>query len=156
MLGKHILKNPFAFGFKGNLWSFVFHDHSILGDFWHQFDCKTLQSANTDTVLDIEPGTGSKTIKMLDRAKKVRVRSSCCKHYGCWSRVHRWWLNSVIKTELPFFHVCVTFVLNQNSSLFVFAQYIDPCKWSKCLLYINLNLKKVPDITVVNTEVSIK
>jgi len=84
---------------------------------------------NTDTVLEIGPGTGNMTVKMLDKVKKViaceldprmvaelqkRVQGS---HYQ--SKLTML-VGDVIKTELPFFDVCVANVPYQISSPLVF------------------------------------
>merc|ERR1712107_343018 len=91
-LGQHILKNPLVVA--------ALVEKSAL--------------KNTDTVLEIGPGTGNMTVKMLDKVKKViaceldprmvaelqkRVQGS---HYQ--QKLHML-VGDVIKTELPFFDV---------------------------------------------------
>merc|ERR1712080_429189 len=84
---------------------------------------------NTDTVLEIGPGTGNMTVKMLDKVKKVvaceldtrmvaelqkRVQGS---HYQQKLQIM---VGDVIKADLPFFDVCVANVPYQISSPLVF------------------------------------
>jgi len=84
---------------------------------------------STDTVLEIGPGTGNMTVKMLDKVKKVvaceldprmvaelqkRVQGS---HH---QQKLQMLVGDVIKTELPFFDVCVANVPYQISSPLVF------------------------------------
>merc|ERR1712038_1240741 len=106
-LGQHILKNPLVVA--------ALVEKSAL--------------RNTDTVLEIGPGTGNMTVKMLDKVKKViaceldprmvaelqkRVQGS---HYQ--QKLHML-VGDAIKTELPFFDVCVANVPYQISSPLVF------------------------------------
>jgi len=106
-LGQHILKNPLVVQ--------AIVDKSAL--------------RNTDTVLEIGPGTGNMTVKMLDKVKKVvaceldprmvaelqkRVQGT---HYQ--SKLQML-VGDVIKSELPFFDVCVANVPYQISSPLVF------------------------------------
>merc|ERR1739844_512627 len=106
-LGQHILKNPLVVQ--------AIIDKSAL--------------RNTDTVLEIGPGTGNMTMKMVDKVKKVvaceldprmvaelqkRVQGS---HY---QQKLQMLVGDVIKTELPFFDVCVANVPYQISSPLVF------------------------------------
>jgi len=106
-LGQHILKNPLIVQ--------ALVDKSAL--------------RGTDTVLEIGPGTGNMTVKMLDKVKKViaceldprmvaelqkRVQGT---HFQ--SKLQML-VGDVIKTELPFFDVCVANVPYQISSPLVF------------------------------------
>jgi len=106
-LGQHILKNPLIIQ--------ALVEKSAL--------------RNTDTVLEIGPGTGNLTVKMLDKVKKViaceldprmvaelqkRVQGT---HYQQKLQIM---VGDVIKTELPFFDVCVANVPYQISSPLVF------------------------------------
>jgi len=106
-LGQHILKNPLIVQ--------ALVDKSAL--------------RNTDTVLEIGPGTGNMTVKMLDKVKKViaceldprmvaelqkRVQGT---HFQTKLTMM---VGDVIKTELPFFDVCVANVPYQISSPLVF------------------------------------
>lgn len=106
-LGQHILKNPLIVQ--------ALVDKSAL--------------RNTDVVLEIGPGTGNMTVKMLDKVKKViaceldprmvaelqkRVQGT---HFQSKLQVL---VGDVIKTELPFFDVCVANVPYQISSPLVF------------------------------------
>merc|ERR1712117_177395 len=107
MGGQHILKNPLVVA--------ALVEKSAL--------------RSTDTVLEIGPGTGNMTVKMLDKVKKViaceldprmvaelqkRVQGS---HY---QQKLQMLVGDVIKTELPFFDVCVANVPYQISSPLVF------------------------------------
>jgi len=106
-LGQHILKNPLI------VQSLI--EKSAL--------------RNTDTVLEIGPGTGNMTVKMLDKVKKVvaceldtrmvaelqkRVQGS---HLQQKLQIM---VGDVIKADLPFFDVCVANVPYQISSPLVF------------------------------------
>jgi len=106
-LGQHILKNPLVVA--------ALVEKSAL--------------RSTDTVLEIGPGTGNMTVKMLDKVKKVvaceldprmvaelqkRVQGT---HY---QQKLQMLVGDVIKTELPFFDVCVANVPYQISSPLVF------------------------------------
>ena len=106
-LGQHILKNPLVVA--------ALVEKSAL--------------RSTDTVLEIGPGTGNMTVKMLDKVKKViaceldprmvaelqkRVQGS---HH---QQKLQMLVGDVIKTELPFFDVCVANVPYQISSPLVF------------------------------------
>merc|ERR1711874_364321 len=106
-LGQHILKNPLVI----------------------QALVEKAALRNTDTVLEIGPGTGNMTVKMLDKVKKVvaceldtrmvaelqkRVQGS---HYQQKLQIM---VGDVIKTDLPFFDVCVANVPYQISSPLVF------------------------------------
>merc|ERR1711972_1142275 len=84
---------------------------------------------NTDTVLEIGPGTGNMTVKMLDKVKKViaceldpRMVAELQKRVQGthWQPKLSIMVGDVIKTELPFFDVCVANVPYQISSPFVF------------------------------------
>jgi len=106
-LGQHILKNPLV------IQSLV--EKSAL--------------RSTDTVLEIGPGTGNMTVKMLEKVKKVvaceldprmvaelQKRVQGTHHQPKLSIMQ----GDVIKTELPFFDVCVANVPYQISSPLVF------------------------------------
>jgi len=106
-LGQHILKNPLIIK--------ALVDKSAL--------------RNTDTVLEIGPGTGNMTVKMMDKVKKViaceldprmvaelQKRVQGTHHQTKLSIV----VGDVIKTQLPFFDVCVANVPYQISSPLVF------------------------------------
>jgi len=106
-LGQHILKNPLIVQ--------ALVDKSAL--------------RNTDTVLEIGPGTGNMTVKMLEKVKRIiaceldprmvaelqkRVQGT---HFQTKLQIV---VGDVIKTELPFFDVCVANVPYQISSPLVF------------------------------------
>ncbi|XP_022087925.1 probable dimethyladenosine transferase [Acanthaster planci] len=106
-IGQHILKNPLVVD-------------AII-------DKAALRS--TDTVLEVGPGTGNMTVKLLDRAKKVvaceldpRLAAELQKrvqgtHLS--SKLHMI-IGDVLKSDLPFFDVCVANLPYQISSPFVF------------------------------------
>merc|ERR1712142_373372 len=84
---------------------------------------------STDTVLEIGPGTGNMTVKMLDRVKKViaceldpRMVAELQKRVQGthWQSKLTVMVGDVIKTELPYFDCCVANVPYQISSPLVF------------------------------------
>lgn len=106
-LGQHVLKNPLVV-------------QSIV-------DKAALRS--TDVVLEVGPGTGNMTVKMLEKVKKVvaceldtrlvaelkkRVQGSPLNHKL------QVLVGDVLKTDLPFFDVCVANLPYQISSPFTF------------------------------------
>jgi len=106
-LGQHILKNPLIIQ--------ALVEKSAL--------------RNTDTVLEIGPGTGNLTVKMLEKVKKViaceldpRMVAELQKRVQGthWQPKLSIMVGDVIKTELPFFDVCVANVPYQISSPLVF------------------------------------
>lgn len=106
-LGQHILKNPLV------LQSLV--DKAALRP--------------TDTVLEIGPGTGNMTVRMLEKVKKViaceidpRMVAELQKRtQGTpFQTKLQIMVGDVIKTDLPFFDVCVANVPYQISSPLVF------------------------------------
>merc|ERR1719154_809914 len=106
-LGQHILKNPLIVQ--------ALVEKSAL--------------RNTDTVLEIGPGTGNMTVKMLDKVKKViaceldpRMVAELQKRVQGthWQSKLTMMVGDVIKTDLPFFDVCVANVPYQISSPLIF------------------------------------
>merc|ERR1712080_791828 len=106
-LGQHILKNPLVVQ--------AIIDKSAL--------------RRTDTVLEIGPGTGNMTIKMLDKVKKVvaceldpRMVAELQKRVQGTHHQQKLQImvGDVIKSDLPFFDVCVANVPYQISSPLVF------------------------------------
>jgi len=106
-LGQHILKNPLIVQ--------ALVDKSAL--------------RGTDTVLEIGPGTGNMTVKMLDKVKKViaceldpRMVAELQKRVQGtpFQSKLQMMVGDVIKTDLPFFDVCVANVPYQISSPLVF------------------------------------
>ncbi|XP_070563956.1 dimethyladenosine transferase-like [Ptychodera flava] len=106
-LGQHILKNPLVV------------DGII--------DKAALR--NTDVALEVGPGTGNMTVKLLDRVKKViaceldpRLAAELQKRVqGTPSQTKlQLMIGDVLKTDLPFFDVCVANLPYQISSPFVF------------------------------------
>lgn len=106
-LGQHILKNP-----------------KIVES---MVEKAALRS--TDTVLEIGPGTGNMTVKLLERSKRViacevdpRMVAELQKRVlgtSLQPKLHVM-VGDVLKTELPFFDVCVANLPYQISSPFVF------------------------------------
>lgn len=84
---------------------------------------------STDTVLEIGPGTGNLTVKLLERVKKViacevdpRMVAELQKRVQGTpqaSKLHMM-VGDVLKTDLPYFDVCVANLPYQISSPFVF------------------------------------
>ncbi|KAJ1456022.1 S-adenosyl-L-methionine-dependent methyltransferase [Pelagophyceae sp. CCMP2097] len=83
----------------------------------------------SDVVLEIGPGTGNLTVKLLERAKKVvaiefdrRMVREVTKRVESDPRRHRLQVihGDVLKTPLPFFDVCVANLPYQISSPFLF------------------------------------
>eukprot|EP00049_Salpingoeca_infusionum_P018971 m.359569 g.359569 ORF g.359569 m.359569 type:complete len:315 (-) comp18629_c0_seq1:132-1076(-) len=84
---------------------------------------------SSDTVLEIGPGTGNLTVKMLERAKKVvacevdpRMAAELQKRVmGTeYQRKLQLIMGDVLKNQLPYFDVCVANMPYQISSPFVF------------------------------------
>lgn len=84
---------------------------------------------STDVVLEIGPGTGNMTVKLLEKAKKVvacevdpRMAAELTKRVQgtpLHSKLHVM-MGDVLKNELPFFDCCVANMPYQISSPFVF------------------------------------
>lgn len=83
----------------------------------------------TDTVLEIGPGTGNMTVKILDKAKKViaceidaRLVAELQKRVQGTSHQAKLQIlvGDVLKTDLPFFDICIANVPYQISSPLVF------------------------------------
>ncbi|XP_013400483.1 probable dimethyladenosine transferase [Lingula anatina] len=106
-LGQHILKNPLI------ITSMV--EKSALRP--------------TDVVLEVGPGTGNMTVKLLEKSKKViaceidpRMAAELQKRVQCTplSSKLQVVVGDVLKTDLPYFDVCVANLPYQISSPFVF------------------------------------
>uniref|UniRef100_A0A671UV85 rRNA adenine N(6)-methyltransferase n=1 Tax=Sparus aurata TaxID=8175 RepID=A0A671UV85_SPAAU len=83
----------------------------------------------TDVVLEVGPGTGNMTVKLLEKAKKVvaceldcRLVAELQKRVQCTPMQTKLQIlvGDVLKTDLPFFDVCVANLPYQISSPFVF------------------------------------
>uniref|UniRef100_A0A8C2DJW7 rRNA adenine N(6)-methyltransferase n=2 Tax=Cyprinus carpio TaxID=7962 RepID=A0A8C2DJW7_CYPCA len=83
----------------------------------------------TDVVLEVGPGTGNMTVKLLEKAKKVvaceldtRLVAELQKRVQCTPMQNKLQIliGDVLKTDLPFFDVCVANLPYQISSPFVF------------------------------------
>ncbi|KAI9850896.1 MAG: Dimethyladenosine transferase [Thelocarpon superellum] len=106
-IGQHILKNP-----------------GIAQAIVDKADLK-----QSDVVLEVGPGTGNLTVKILDKAKRViavemdaRMAAEVTKRVQGKPEQHRLdiLLGDVIKTELPYFDVCISNTPYQISSPLVF------------------------------------
>ncbi|GFR18658.1 hypothetical protein TNCT_478041 [Trichonephila clavata] len=106
-LGQHVLKNPLVI-------------NSML-------EKAALRS--TDVVLEVGPGTGNMTVKMLPKVKKVvafeidsRLVAELQKRVQCTPMQQRLQIlvGDVLKSELPFFDICVANLPYKISSPFVF------------------------------------
>ncbi|XP_035231153.1 probable dimethyladenosine transferase [Stegodyphus dumicola] len=106
-LGQHVLKNPLII-------------NSML-------EKAALRS--TDVVLEVGPGTGNMTVKMLEKVKKViaceidvRLVAELQKRVQGTPMQHKLQIivGDVLKTDLPFFDICVANLPYQISSPFVF------------------------------------
>lgn len=84
---------------------------------------------STDTVLEIGPGTGNMTVKLLEAAKKViavevdpRMVAEVQKRVQETSHASKLQIlfGDILKTELPYFDVCVANVPYNISSAIVF------------------------------------
>ncbi|EEB15477.1 dimethyladenosine transferase, putative [Pediculus humanus corporis] len=105
--GQHILKNPLVIQ--------------------NMVEKAALKS--TDIVLEIGPGTGNMTVKLLDKAKKViacevdvRMVAELQKRVQCTPYQSKLEIivGDVLKSELPFFNACVANIPYQISSPLVF------------------------------------
>ncbi|XP_077377682.1 dimethyladenosine transferase isoform X1 [Festucalex cinctus] len=106
-IGQHILKNPLVV-------------NSII---------EKAALRPTDVVLEVGPGTGNMTVKLLEKAKKVvaceldcRLVAELQKRVQCTPMQNKLQIlvGDVLKTDLPFFDVCVANLPYQISSPFVF------------------------------------
>lgn len=112
-VGQHILKNP---GGRFTNCSSCCLDT----DSFHIVAAAIVQKANlrpSDTVLEVGPGTGNLTVKILEKAKKViaveldpRMAAEVTKRFQATPEQKRLeiLLGDVIKTELPNFDVCIS------------------------------------------------
>ncbi|KAG8598782.1 hypothetical protein GDO81_002738 [Engystomops pustulosus] len=106
-IGQHILKNPLIV-------------NSII-------DKAAIRP--TDIVLEVGPGTGNMTVKLLEKAKRVvaceidtRLVAELHKRVQCTPLASKLqvMVGDVLKSELPFFDLCVANLPYQISSPFVF------------------------------------
>uniref|UniRef100_A0A8C9R842 rRNA adenine N(6)-methyltransferase n=1 Tax=Scleropages formosus TaxID=113540 RepID=A0A8C9R842_SCLFO len=96
-VGQHILKNPLVV-------------NSII---------EKAALRPTDVVLEVGPGTGNMTVKLLEKAKKV-CHLSAAQHDLPLQTKLQILVGDVLKAELPFFDICVANLPYQISSPFVF------------------------------------
>ncbi|XP_043919755.1 probable dimethyladenosine transferase isoform X1 [Protopterus annectens] len=106
-IGQHILKNPLVV-------------NSIV---------EKAALRPTDVVLEVGPGTGNMTVKLIEKAKKViacevdtRLVAELQKRVQGTPMAHKLQImvGDVLKTDLPFFDACVANLPYQISSPFVF------------------------------------
>ncbi len=122
-LGQHLLKNPLVT-------QAMMEKASVKG---------------TDTVLEIGPGTGNLTMKLLEAAKKVvAVEHDPRMVVELQKRLHGTELgrklqlihSDVLKLELPFFNLCVANIPYQISSPLVFKLLSHPSKFRCAVLMV--------------------
>ena len=122
-LGQHLLKNPLVT-------QAMIEKASIKG---------------TDTVLEIGPGTGNLTLKLLECAKKViAVEHDPRMVVELQKRLHATPLGNklqlihsdVMKLDLPFFNLCVANIPYQISSPLVFKLLSHPSKFRCAILMV--------------------
>uniref|UniRef100_A0A3Q3S7V8 rRNA adenine N(6)-methyltransferase n=1 Tax=Mastacembelus armatus TaxID=205130 RepID=A0A3Q3S7V8_9TELE len=102
-IGQHILKNPLIV-------------NSII---------EKAALRPTDVVLEVGPGTGNMTVKLLEKVKKVVACELDCRLVTTAPQTPmqnklQILIGDVLKTDLPFFDVCVANLPYQISSPFVF------------------------------------
>uniref|UniRef100_A0A8C1NH74 rRNA adenine N(6)-methyltransferase n=2 Tax=Cyprinus carpio TaxID=7962 RepID=A0A8C1NH74_CYPCA len=114
-IGQHILKNPL-----------------VVNGIIEKVESNSFLYAAlrpTDVVLEVGPGTGNMTVKLLEKAKKVvaceldtRLVAELQKRVQCTPMQNKLQIliGDVLKTELPFFDICVANLPYQISSPFVF------------------------------------
>ena len=119
-LGQHLLKNPLV----------------------TQAMIEKAALKGTDTVLEVGPGTGNLTLKLLENCKKViavehdpRMVVELQKRLHGTDALHRLQLihNDFLKVELPFFNLCVANIPYQISSPLVFKLLAHP-KGFRCAI----------------------
>ena len=119
-LGQHLLKNPLV----------------------TQAMIEKAAIKGTDTVLEVGPGTGNLTLKLLEHAKRVvavehdpRMVVELQKRLAGTDMLHRLQLihNDFMKLELPFFNLCVANIPYQISSPLVFKLLSHP-KGFRCAI----------------------
>lgn len=120
-LGQHILKNPLVV-------------QSII-------DKSAIRSS--DTVLEIGPGTGNLTVKLLEKAKKViviefdpRMVAELQKRMIGNPDAHKLQIihNDVLKVDLPYFDLCIANLPYQISSPFTFKLLAHRPKFRAAIL----------------------
>ena len=122
-LGQHLLKNPLVT-------QAMLDKAAIKG---------------TDTVLEIGPGTGNLTIKLLETAKRViavehdpRMVVELQKRLHGTEAMHKLQLihSDVLKVDLPFFNLCVANIPYQISSPLVFKLLSHPSRFRCAILMV--------------------
>jgi 18S rRNA (adenine1779-N6/adenine1780-N6)-dimethyltransferase len=150
-VGQHILKNP---GGQFSIWL----SGCLDTDSSHVVAAAIVQKANlrpSDTVLEVGPGTGNLTVKILEKAKKVtaveldpRMAAEVTKRFQGTPEQKRLevLLGDVIKTELPNFDVCISNTPYQVyiSKYPLFEWYTDQEQISSPLIFKLLALPTPP------------
>jgi len=122
-LGQHLLKNPLVT-------AAMIDKAGIKG---------------TDVVLEIGPGTGNLTLKLLEKAKKViavehdpRMVVELQKRVAGTPLAHKLQLihSDVLKLDLPFFNLCVANIPYQISSPLVFKLLSHPSRFRCAILMV--------------------
>ena len=122
-LGQHLLKNPLV--------TQAMMDKAAV--------------KGTDTVLEIGPGTGNLTVKLLEKAKRVvaiehdpRMVVELQKRLHGTPLAHKLSLihSDVLKVDLPFFNLCVANIPYQISSPLVFKLLSHPSKFRCAILMV--------------------
>lgn len=99
----------------------------------------------TDTVLEIGPGTGNLTLKLLECCKKVvavehdpRMVVELQKRVSSTAIAHKLQLihSDVLKLDLPFFNLCVANIPYQISSPLVFKLLSHPSRFRCAILMV--------------------
>ncbi|KAH9387252.1 18S rRNA (adenine1779-N6/adenine1780-N6)-dimethyltransferase [Nematocida major] len=87
----------------------------------------------TDTVLEIGPGTGNLTLKLLDKCKKVvavekdrKIATNLIKRVGSRKTKLQLIINDALEVEYPYFDLCVSNTPYQISSPLVFKLLESP------------------------------
>jgi len=122
-LGQHLLKNPLV----------------------TQAMIEKAAIKNTDTVLEIGPGTGNLTLKLLECAKKViAIEHDPRMVVELQKRLHATPLgpklqlihSDFLKVDLPFFNLCVANIPYQISSPLVFKLLAHPSRFRCAILMV--------------------
>lgn len=122
-LGQHLLKNPLVT-------AAMIEKAGIKG---------------TDTILEIGPGTGNLTLKLLEVGKKViavehdpRMVVELQKRIASTPLAHKLQLvhSDVLKLDLPFFNLCVANIPYQISSPLVFKLLSHPSRFRCAILMV--------------------
>ena len=127
-LGQHLLKNPLV----------------------TQAMIEKAALKGTDTVLEVGPGTGNLTLKLLESARRVvaieqdpRMVVELQKRIAGVDHIHKLQLihSDFMKVQLPFFNICVANIPYQISSPLVFkllSHHASGCKFRCAILMVQV------------------